>query len=258
MNTEDLKTRRQAIVSHPVYGMLRTRPALATFTEHHVYALWARLTLTRALQRRVNGVDLPWRPSTFPTRFVRAINRMVLDAESDRFEPLHDLSHFELYLQAMQEVGADPAAVRGLIDSGGLDPEGLPNAAEPLVAFIDQTATRGMNEEVTAVLYHGFATLSADVGAGILRGIGHFGHDAHLLRTYAARRLQLDEARDVTELLGQLLSHMTRGDVVRSQWARQAAQRVLDLRAALWDGAAAAISRQRSDLPGVGGRLAWH
>jgi len=253
MNTGDPNSARHAIARHPVYGMLRTPAALATFMEHHVYTVWARLTLIRALQRRVNGVELPWRPSTFPTRFVRAVNRLVTDAESDRFTPMHDLGHFELYLQAMGQVGADTTAVSRLVDNGDTPPSDVPKAAAPMVSFVDQTATRGMNEEVAATLLDGFVTLSGDVDAAIIQGIGHFGQDAHLLRMYASRRLQLDGARDIQQGLYELLRHMIRGEAVRDQWARDAAHRILELQATLWDGVASLIAHERDDVAGLGG-----
>ena len=54
--------------------------------------------------------DLPWTPPRNPLAG-RLINDIVLDEESDLAADGRALSHYESYLQAMQEVGADSSTI---------------------------------------------------------------------------------------------------------------------------------------------------
>jgi hypothetical protein len=66
----------------------------------------------------------------------RLINEIVLGEESDNFGDGY-ISHFELYLQAMVEAGADTSAIRNLIDelkSGRALPDALSVAGPPAEA----------------------------------------------------------------------------------------------------------------------------
>jgi hypothetical protein len=89
---------------------------LRYFMESHVYAVWDFMSLLKYLQNAVAPAIVPWQPPRYPVA-ARLINEIVCDEESDilassdssRDEPL---SHFGLYLLAMDEVGADTGPVR--------------------------------------------------------------------------------------------------------------------------------------------------
>ena len=81
-------------------------------------------------------MDLPWVPTPFPVsrRFVNAI---VLAEESDEYQG-RPISHFEIYLEAMEQVKADTRAIRhiiscALLDADRLSFEGVPVAAKEFV-----------------------------------------------------------------------------------------------------------------------------
>lgn len=120
MNThlQQLKTEieplRQQLTGHAVYSEIKTIEGLRVFMEHHVYAVWDFMSLLKALQRNLTCVDLPWVPVGSPeTRYL--INEIVLGEESDVDEAGKRTSHFELYLQAMQQAGCDLTAINNLV-----------------------------------------------------------------------------------------------------------------------------------------------
>lgn len=100
---EQITKTRNTVITHPMYAALDSRPAILTFMEHHVFAVWDFMSLLKSLQRNLTCVKLPWVPSG-PTGSRRLINDIVLVEESDEFRGGF-ISHFELYLDGMTEAG---------------------------------------------------------------------------------------------------------------------------------------------------------
>ncbi|MEV4139467.1 DUF3050 domain-containing protein [Dactylosporangium sp. NPDC049742] len=104
---------RTDVVTHPIYARLDSLPAIQTFLEHHVFAVWDFMSLLKSLQRNLTCVEVPWIP-TGPTGSRRLINDIVLVEESDELRGGF-ISHFELYLLGMQEAGADTTVIDAFI-----------------------------------------------------------------------------------------------------------------------------------------------
>jgi pyrroloquinoline quinone (PQQ) biosynthesis protein C len=104
---------RERLAEHPLYGAIRTVEALRVFQQSHVYAVWDFMSLLKALQRALTCVEVPWVPSA-DAGSRRLINEIVLGEESDEYQG-EALSHFELYLRAMESCGADTSPVLRLI-----------------------------------------------------------------------------------------------------------------------------------------------
>lgn len=111
-----IEKERQLLLSHPVYKQIENLEGLKKFSEHHVYAVWDFMSLLKSLQKDLTCVDIPWIPvGTADTRFL--INEIVLGEESDVDEHGNRISHFELYLNAMNQMGADTKPILTLIDA---------------------------------------------------------------------------------------------------------------------------------------------
>ena len=133
---------REQVVSHPLYRSLDTLPAVVSFMEHHVFAVWDFMSLLKTLQSRLTCVQVPWVP-TGPPGSRHLINDIVTVEESDE---LGDdfISHFELYLDGMIQAGADTTAIEtfiGQLRDGNpvlrsLKEAGVP---EPAVSFVNTT-----------------------------------------------------------------------------------------------------------------------
>lgn len=114
----EMQCMRAQLADHPLYGAVQQLSDLRCFMEHHVYSVWDFMSLLKHLQGLLAPTGHPWLPSPDP-RLRRFVNELVLEEESDcvageggeRY-----LSHFELYLEAMAEVGADCARPRRFIE----------------------------------------------------------------------------------------------------------------------------------------------
>ncbi len=104
-----------AVSSHPVFDALETIGDLHIFMERHVFAVWDFMSLLKRLQRELTSMNLPWTP---PPSVVAArhINEIVLAEETDDAPGGRHMSHYELYVESMREVGANPAKIEMLMD----------------------------------------------------------------------------------------------------------------------------------------------
>ena len=111
---ELLNHKKLQLQEHPIFLEINSFPQLQHFMQNHVFAVWDFMTLTKRLQQDLTCIRLPWLPPTDP-QAARLINEIVLDEESDlRLGDGHS-SHFELYLEAMREVGACTTTIERFI-----------------------------------------------------------------------------------------------------------------------------------------------
>jgi hypothetical protein len=114
---EWVETLKERLTGHSIYASVKTLQDLRCFMEHHVYAVWDFMSLLKALQAAVAPARTPWMPSSQP-ELRRFINEIVLGEECDEYNASGTrrfISHFELYLLAMEEVKADTRPIRQFI-----------------------------------------------------------------------------------------------------------------------------------------------
>ena len=234
-----IERHRGRVVRHPVYLSLESVECLRVFMEHHVFAVWDFMTLVKRLQHDATSTEVAWRPRG-DSRMRRMINEIVLGEESDEIAPGRYLSHLELYIEAMEEVGADTQAIHaflGELDRGtepvlALERAGAPPAAQSFSAWTWMLSySRGSHEVASAFLF-GREDLIPDMFRSVLEDLGG---SCPMLRLYLERHIELDEgehgplARELlAELCGEVSGHW--------QEARHAAIHSLNLRESLWDG----------------------
>lgn len=107
---------KNKLAIHEIYDLLNDIEDIKVFMEMHVYAVWDFMSLVKALQKELTCISLPWKPSDNP-KTSRFINEIVLGEESDVNENGVPKSHFEMYLEAMIEVGANTSRISDLVNS---------------------------------------------------------------------------------------------------------------------------------------------
>jgi hypothetical protein len=113
---KELAPYRQQLTVHPLYSALRSPNAVRLFMEEHVFAVWDFMSLLKGLQRGLTCVELPWKPTK--NRITRRfINEIVLGEESDLDQDGEPNSHFEMYINAMHQVGANTEIVLNLVNN---------------------------------------------------------------------------------------------------------------------------------------------
>ncbi|AHE98844.1 DUF3050 domain-containing protein [Thioalkalivibrio paradoxus] len=241
---EVLAPLRKRLDQHPVYG-LRDLDALRHFMEHHVYSVWDFMSLIKYLQGHLAPARQPWTPSG-DAAVRRFINELVLEEESDAV-PGPDgvdrhMSHFELYCEAMQELGADPERPRrfvALASQHGIDAAldaGI--APEPAARFMRTTfdfIASGKPHVVAAALALGREHVIPGMFRSFLREMGIGSDAAPQFHFYLNRHVHLDEDFHGPMSL-RMLDLLCAGDPVKLEEARVAASTALEARIAFWDG----------------------
>jgi hypothetical protein len=240
---------RQALLEHRLYRDLRTLEDLAIFMEHHVYAVWDFMSLLKALQLSLTCVRVPWLPHGHAA-VRRLVNEIVLGEESDALPSGEATSHFELYLQAMREAGADTARADHFIrqlESGQLVTEALrlAGAPGPVDAFVRHTfdvIERGRPHEIAAAFTYGREDLIPEMFTQLVHGLDRrFPGKLSTLRYYLDRHIELD-GDEHGEMGLQMVDFLCEGDQSREKEAEDAAVAALRARLVLWDGIALALN----------------
>ncbi len=106
---------REKLLSHKLYQHLNTIEDLQHFMEYHVYAVWDFMVLLKALQVRLTSTTEGWVPTQSPLAR-RLINEIVFCEESDLDINGEPASHYEMYLAAMKQCGADTRPIIQFVD----------------------------------------------------------------------------------------------------------------------------------------------
>ncbi len=227
-----LKERQAQLTSHPVYQTFTDLEHLRHFMGYHVFAVWDFMSLLKSLQLKLTTVTLPWKPSPYPAEMVRLINQIVVGEESDLDQDGKAVSHFELYLRGMREVGADTGPIEHFLATNdfGLIPAG---AREFVEANVD-LALRGHVVEVAASFFFGREKLIPDMFQVIVDTLDREGVSAPTFRYYLERHIEVDSGEHGPLAL-KALSFLIGKDSQLEVLALEAGLRALELREVLWD-----------------------
>ena len=113
----------QVLDNHKLYELVSRRSALKFFMERHVVCVWGYHRLLHSLQKDIIELSQPLNSEPYK-EVIRLINQIVLDEEVDQMRDGRIISHLELYLDAMEDVGCDLTPILTMFDllEGGLPP----------------------------------------------------------------------------------------------------------------------------------------
>ena len=238
----DIADLRNKLVDHPVYAAIKDLDNLQSFMEHHVYAVWDFMSLLKALQINLTCVSLPWVPVGNPaTRFL--INEIVAGEESDVDEAGERTSHFELYIKAMEQAGANTEAILGLVralNTGSsidyaLESMDIPDAAKQFMSFTFDTIASAKPHLMAAVFTFGREDLIPDMFISLIKELKkQFPDKVDIFQYYIERHIEVDGGHHAA-LAHQMTMELCGNDASKWQEATASVRQALLARIALWD-----------------------
>ncbi|MFB3301653.1 DUF3050 domain-containing protein [Pseudomonas sp. AMR01] len=194
-----IEVEREQLFSHPLFANIRTVEDVRTLMEFHVFAVWDFMTLLKRIQRDLTCVELPWVPPVHITA-ARLINEIVVGEETDEHPDGGFISHLDLYLIAMDEIGADSSVFRRFLAAiqarvplaKALNDGEIPLAAKVFMCQTLDIAQHGSTEAVLAYFFFGREDIIPDMFGRLLAQWSVSETEVPMLTYYLKRHIEMD------------------------------------------------------------------
>ncbi|TXC85115.1 DUF3050 domain-containing protein [Luteibaculum oceani] len=246
MRTEEIQDAvaplRQDLINHSLYNQLDSIENVNTFMEQHIFAVWDFMSLVKWLQNKITSTDIPWNPTRGNGKIKRFINEIVTAEESDYFHDGRVMSHYEMYIEAMKESGANSAdaqtffrAVNGKKDVVSyLRQTILPGKVGPFLESTFDLLQNGKAHEVAAAFTFGREDLIPDMFLSILKDMNKDGRLNSLIY-YMERHVEIDGDEHGPMAL-EMVADLCGKNERKWEEAKIAAREALQSRIRLWNG----------------------
>jgi hypothetical protein len=239
---------RQEIINHKVYAEIKDLEDLKIFMNFHIYAVWDFMSLLKSLQNNLTCTSVPWFPvGDAKTRHL--INEIVVGEESDVDREGITKSHFELYLEAMNQCGANVQEMDLFISSMqksidfkmAYQKAKTPKSAQNFVNFTFDCIHSNKSHVQAAVFTFGREDLIPAMFHSIVSDMHEkFPDSLTIFKYYLERHIEVDGDHH-SNLALEMTSNLCGTNEVFWQEAEQASILSLKQRIALWDGIYEAI-----------------
>jgi hypothetical protein len=246
---------RQDIINHKIYSAIKDINDLKVFMQYHVYAVWDFMSLLKTLQNNLTCTTVPWFPKgSADTR--QLINEIVVGEESDKGPDGKTKSHFELYLEAMEQCGADTSPIEGFItvlkNTGNLNDSfsasGTPKEARDFVDFTFKIIGTNKDYLQSAIFTFGREDLIPGMFISLVNDIHkNFPDSITIFKYYLERHIEVDGDHH-SHLAIQMTSNLCGVNDQFWKEAEAATIESLKKRIALWDGAYTQIMERTAGI----------
>ena len=220
-------------VNHDLYNKLNSADDISVLMSYHVYAVWDFMSLLKSLQNHLTCTSSPWKPvGDSETR--RLINSIVLEEESDVDANGNPSSHFEMYLDAMNECGADTKEINDFVNN--VNKSYIPSVNIGVDDFL-KTTFNIINSNKPHIIASAFTFGREDLIPDMFSEIvNQYNNDNKLDKFvyYLERHIELDGG-DHGPLALQLISNLCENDTKKWKEVEESAIESLIARKNLWD-----------------------
>lgn len=251
-----IQPQKDILLNHPLYSQIKTVEDLQSFLEIHVYAVWDFMSLLKALQQKLTCTTTPWTASPNPeTRYL--INEIVLAEESDVALDGKRLSHYEMYIEAMQDCHASTTQIEQFLfeveDTQNvfiaIKNSSLDEAVKEFLTFTFKVIEKGNAHEIAAAFTFGREDLIPNMFTEILRNFKSSFPETNLSKLiyYFERHIELD-ADEHGPMAMKMIEELAENNPVKWKEMEEIAIEALEKRIGLWNSIQKAIT-QKMALP---------
>ena len=239
---DSLNPTRNKLISHPLYHALDTKEKITLFMENHVFAVWDFMSLIKALQKNLTCTSVPWTPNqnNFSGKLV---NEIVLAEESDIDMNNNPKSHFELYLESMENLGANTNLIKKFIKEinssqsyyESVKKFNIPSVVKEFMDFTFDIIKTNKNHVIASVFTFGREDLIPDMFIEIVKKLSSKNNiKVDLLIYYLERHIELD-ADEHGPMALKMINNLCGSDPIKWKEATIASEKALKMRIKLWD-----------------------
>lgn len=240
---EKIQSQKDRLFQHPLYEKVKTMDDLHQFLESHVYAVWDFMSLLKALQSKLTCTTTPWFATQNPeTRYL--INEIVVAEGSDLTLDGKRLSHFEMYVDAMQSCGAQTseleAFLQNVVNTKNVFIAIKQSDLHPKIkAFLDFTfriIEEGKTHKIAAAFTFGREDLIPNMFTEILQDFQQNFPETDLSKLiyYFERHIELD-ADEHGPMAMQMITELCQDDAQKWAAVEEVSILALEKRIGLWD-----------------------
>ncbi len=243
---------RQQIINHKVYAMINDIEDLKIFMQYHVFAVWDFMSLLKTLQNNLTCTSVPWFPvGSAETRFL--INEIVVGEEADIDLNGNRKSHFELYLDAMQQCGADTSQIEQFISvlktknnfDSAFNEANIPQEAKDFINFTFSIINSKKDYLQSAIFTFGREDLIPGMFVSLINDMHkNFPDDISIFKYYLDRHIEVDGEQH-SHLALKMTANLCNENEQYWKEAQEATVQSLQKRITLWDGVYNALQEKR-------------
>ena len=240
---DSIKEPREKLLNHKLYTEIKSIEDLQIFTSNHIFAVWDFMSLLKALQNNLTCTKVPWTPNK-NSETAYLINEIVLAEETDISQDGKRKSHYELYLDAMIDIGVKVENIeKNIILLSSSD--SIENSIEKLdihpkikefLKFTFSIIDEGKPHKIAAIFTFGRENLIPNMFNEILHEFqNNFTEkDISKLIYYFERHIELDEDEHGPMAL-QMVNELAENDPLKWEEIRDISIVALEKRIGLWD-----------------------
>jgi Protein of unknown function (DUF3050) len=231
---------------------VNTLDDLKVFMAYHIFPVWDFMSLLKALQNNLTCTKTPWFPvGDAETRYL--INEIVIGEESDVDEKGLRKSHFELYLEAMNEAGANITQIEQFVSilkettdfNLAFHAAKVPLEVQEFVNFTFKTIHTSKDYLQAAVFTFGREDLIPDMFYSIVKEINNqLPKETKIFKYYLERHIEVDGGHH-RELALKMVSNLCGTNENYWNQAQEFVIESLKMRIKLWDGVYNQLLKQK-------------
>lgn len=252
----NIQSHKNQLLTHSLYEKVKTIEDLHCFLENHIYAVWDFMSLLKALQNKLTCTTTPWLPIGNPqVRYL--INEIVVAEETDLAYDGTRQSHFEMYLDAMQQCGANTKEINAFLENVkttqnifvSIKQSDLHPNVKAFLDFTFRIIEEGKEHKIAAAFTFGREDLIPSMFTEILKNFQtNFPEtDLSKLIYYFERHIELD-ADEHGPMAMQMISELCGTNETKWRELEEVSIEALEKRLGLWNAIEEQITQKELEL----------